>query len=455
MQELYTPPVIFAGGQAADSKPTASILLVDDNPTKLLALESVLASLGQNLLKAHSADEALRYLLHQDFAVIVLDVNMPDMNGFELAELIRRRERSRHTPIIFISAISPTETHAFKGYELGAVDYIYTPTPDVLRAKVAVFADLFAKTMEAQQYADALQRFNAQLEQRVAERTAALQQSNEDLQQFAHVVSHDLKEPLRGLHNYAHLLLEDLGDTVDSEARVKLQTLVHLSRRMEDLINSLLHFCLIGQEHLAIEETDLNMVLQEVRGLLHITLTEQGVDVRVPRPLPVIRCDPARVREVLHNLVANAVKYNNQPHKWVEVGCVDAFSSPGGGTSQPASASRQETDRPLAGEQADVTSGAMRIASIPTFYVRDNGIGMRSQHLETIFAMFKRLHPRDAYGGGTGAGLAMVKKIVERHGGTIWVESTYGEGSTFYFTLQGDATYHGRALQASDPPGRR
>ena len=424
MQELYTPPVLFAGGKAADSEPTASILLVDDNPTKLLALESVLASLGQNLLKAHSADEALRYLLHQDFAVIVLDVNMPDMNGFELAELIRRRERSRHTPIIFISAISPTETHAFKGYELGAVDYIYTPTPDVLRAKVAVFADLFAKTVEAQQYADALQRLNAQLEQRVAERTAALQQSNEDLQQFAHVVSHDLKEPLRGLHNYAHLLLEDLGNTVDGEARVKLQTLVHLSQRMEDLINSLLHFCLIGQERLAIEETDLNTVLQEVLGLLHITLTEQGVDVRVPRPLPVIRCDPARVREVLHNLVTNAVKYNTQPHKWVEVGF-------------------------------DVTSGAMRMAPVYTFYVRDNGIGMRAQHLETIFAMFKRLHPRDAYGGGTGAGLAMVKKIVERHGGTIWVESTYGEGSTFYFTLQGDATHHGRALQVSDPSDRR
>jgi light-regulated signal transduction histidine kinase (bacteriophytochrome) len=262
------------------------------------------------------------------------------------------------------------------------------------------------------------------LEQRVAERTAALQRSNEDLQQFAHVVSHDLKEPLRGLHNYAHLLLEDLGNTVDGEARVKLQTLVHLSQRMEDLINSLLHFCLIGQEHLAVEETDLNTVLQEVLALLHITLTEQDVDVRVPRPLPVIRCDPARVREVLHNLITNAVKYNNKPHKWVEVGF-------------------------------DVASGAVRMAPGYTFYVRDNGIGIRSQHLETIFAMFKRLHPRDAYGGGSGAGLAMVKKIVERHGGTIWVESTYGEGSTFYFTLQGDTTHHGRALQASDPPDRR
>ncbi len=255
MQELSTAFAISERSAAVTAALQASILLVDDNPTKLLALESVLTNLGQNLLKAHSADEAIRYLLHQDFAVIVLDVNMPGMTGFELAELIRRRERSRHTPIIFISAISPMETHAFKGYELGAVDYIYTPTPEVLRAKVAVFADLFKKTEEAKRYADALRLLNVQLEQRVAERTAALQRSNEELQQFAHVISHDLKEPLRGMHNYASLLLQDLGNTVNGEAHAKLQTLIHLSQRTEDLINSLLHFCRLGQDPLACEDT--------------------------------------------------------------------------------------------------------------------------------------------------------------------------------------------------------
>ncbi len=183
MQELSTASVLLADSQTADCALKANILLVDDSPTKLLALESALASLGQNLLTARSAAEALRYLLAQDCAVIVLDVNMPGMNGFELAEVIRRRERSQHTPIIFISAISPTETHAFKGYELGAVDYIYTPTPEVLRAKVAVFADLFKKTAEAKRYADALRLLNAQLEQRVAERTTALEALNAALEQ--------------------------------------------------------------------------------------------------------------------------------------------------------------------------------------------------------------------------------------------------------------------------------
>ncbi len=167
------------------------------------------------------------------------------------------------------------------------------------------------------QYAEALDRLNAELEQRVAERTAALQRSNEELQQFAHMVSHDLKEPLRGMHNYAHLLLEDLGSTVSGEARAKLQTISSLAQRMEGLINSLLHFCRLGQENLAYEDTDVSMVVHEVLNLLHITLVQQGIEVRMPQPLPVVRCDRARVREVFHNLILNAIKYNDKPHKWV------------------------------------------------------------------------------------------------------------------------------------------
>jgi signal transduction histidine kinase len=432
-QKCGTSFALSADGKTGNAVPQANILLVDDNPAKLLALESVLSSLGEHLMTARSADEALRYLLHQVFAVIVLDVNMPGMNGFELAELIRGRERLQHTPIIFISAISPTETHAFKGYELGAVDYIYTPTPEVLRAKVAVFVDLFKKTAEVERYADALRLLNTQLEQRVAERTAALQRSNEELQQFVHMVSHDLKEPLRGLHNYAALLLEELGHTVPSEAQTKLQTLRGLSQHMENQLNSLLHFCRLGQEHLSREETDLNTVVQEVLRLLHITLTQQGADVRLPRLLPIVRCDRARVREVFHNLILNAVKYNDKPHKWVEIGlCSSTVTADGQPQDrQPWTALRRSEDH------TEGRSGTAGTAPVATFYVRDNGIGIRPQHTEKIFAMFHRLHPHDAYGPGTGAGLSIARRVVERHGGTIWVESTYGAGSTFFFTLQG------------------
>src|SRR5437660_5236238 len=408
MQECSMSTALIEHEAMVAAVPAATLLLVDDNPIKLLALESALAGPEHHLCKARSADEALRSLWHQDFAVILLNVTMSGMSGFELAERMRRCERSRHTPIIFITATSPAETYAFTGYELGAVDYVYTPTPEVLRAKVAVFVDLFNKAAVVQQYADALGRLKAALEQRVAERTAALQRSNEELQQFAHVVSHDLKEPLRGMQNYAYLLLEDLGDTVSGEARAKLQTVSHLARRMEDLINSLLHFCCLEQENLAYEDTDLNAVVHEVFTLLHITLTQQDIEVRMPQPLPTVQCDRVRMREVFHNLILNAIKYNDKSHRWVEIGALPSAS-------------------------VETPPG-------PTYYVRDNGIGIRPHHTEMIFAMFKRLHTRDDYGGGTGAGLTIAKKIIERHGGTLRVESTYGAGSTFYFTLPGSVT---------------
>src|SRR5256712_667956 len=273
------------------------------------------------------------------------------------------------------------------------------------------------------QYAEALDRLNAELEQRVAERTAALQRSNEELQQFAHMVSHDLKEPLRGMHNYAHLLLEDLGSTVSGAARAKLQTISSLAQRMEDLINSLLHFCRLGQENLAYEDTDVSMVVHEVLNLLHITLTQQGIEVRMPQPLPVVRCDRARMREVFHNLILNAIKYNDKAHKWVEIG---VFPAPSAGMT-PSS----------------------------TFYIRDNGIGIRPHHIEMIFAMFKRLHPRDDYGGGTGAGLTLAKKIIERHGGPPPGESTLGAGATLFFTLPRGVTRYEGEWQPGNSPDRR
>ena len=217
-----------------------------------------------------------------------------------------------------------------------------------------------------------------------------------------------------------HLLLEDLGSTVSDEARAKLQTISALAQRMEGLINSLLHFCRLGQENLAYEDTDVSMVVHEVLNLLHITLTQQDIEVRMPQPLPVVRCDRARVREVFHNLILNAIKYNDKPHKWVEIG---AFPVPSVGIT-PSS----------------------------TFYIRDNGIGIRPHHMERIFAMFKRLHPRDDYGGGTGAGLTIAKKIIERHGGTLRVESIYGAGSTFYFTLPGSITRYEGEWQPGNSP---
>lgn len=239
-----------------------------------------------------------------------------------------------------------------------------------------------------------------------------LERSNTDLDAFAYIASHDLKEPLRGIHNYASFLLEDYGDQIDSEGVAKLQTLVRLSQRMEDLIESLLRYSQVGRIGLSLAPLDLQDILDDVLDSLSSRLYETKVEVRIPRRLPKARCDRVQVGEIFSNLISNALKYTDKDARWVEIGYEDPIRpviepSPG---AEPASA---------------------------VLYVRDNGIGIDDRHRHSIFRLFKRLHGRDKFGGGTGAGLTIAKKIVERHGGSIWLESTPGEGTTFYFTLRG------------------
>jgi two-component system, chemotaxis family, sensor kinase Cph1 len=235
----------------------------------------------------------------------------------------------------------------------------------------------------------------------LAQLNIELERSNEELDAFAYIASHDLKEPLRGIHNYSNFLIEDYGDQLNAEGKAKLHTLMRLTQRMEDLIDSLLHFSRLGRVDLSMQYTDLNSVVIHSLELLSARIEETGTAIRIPQPLPTVYCDRVQVGEVFNNLIANAIKYNDKGEKWVEIGYIDHANLP------------------------------------TTFYVRDNGIGIRDKHFEVIFRIFKRLHGPQKYGGGTGAGLTIAKKIVERHGGTIWVESHYGVGSTFYFTLQG------------------
>ncbi len=239
-----------------------------------------------------------------------------------------------------------------------------------------------------------------------------LAQSNQELDAFAYIASHDLKEPLRGIHNYSSLLIEDYAQLLDQEGVSKLQTLARLTQRMENLIESLLHFSRLGRVELFMQPIDLNEALKNALDVLRINHTSEALEIRIPRPLPVVLCDPTQINELFTNLISNAIKYNNKAQKWVEIGYLDADSA-------------QLTDR--------LTKTS---AHHPIFYVRDNGIGILEKHLGTIFQIFKRLHASSKYGGGTGAGLTIVRKIVERHHGKIWVESIADVGSTFYFTLK-------------------
>lgn len=237
-----------------------------------------------------------------------------------------------------------------------------------------------------------------------------LQRSNEELDSFAYIASHDLKEPLRGIHNYANFLMEDHGAELPQEGVRKLETLVRLTQRMEDLLNSLLQFSRLGRAELLLKSVDLQDLVQQVIATLTITRPQPSIEFRLPRALPTIKCDRTQVNELFTNLITNAIKYNDQPQKWVEIGWIKAEGQEKNSSTPP----------------------------LITFYVRDNGIGIAEEYLNKIFQIFRRLHGRDEFGGGTGAGLTIARKIVERHGGKMWVESIPGRGSTFYFTLVGE-----------------
>ncbi|QNE40528.1 GAF domain-containing protein [Hymenobacter sp. NBH84] len=251
---------------------------------------------------------------------------------------------------------------------------------------------------ELQARATSLSRLNAELER-----------SNDELDSFAYVASHDLKEPLRGIHNYSIFLLEDYADRLDAEGVSKLQTLVRLSQRMEALIESLLQISRVGRLDLVPIPTDMNELVSGVLELLAPRLEQTHTTVTVAGPLPTILADPIRLGEVFNNLITNAMRYSNDPEKYVTIGVAAANASSVADFPSP--------------EQFDV------------FYVRDQGIGIDPKHHENIFKIFKRLHSQDKYGGGTGAGLAIAKKMIEKHGGKLWVESVLGQGATFYFSL--------------------
>lgn len=184
---------------------------------------------------------------------------------------------------------------------------------------------------------------------------------------------------------------------------------------MENLIDSLLHYSRLGRTELFLHHTDLNVIVNNAVDVIKIS-KNTDFDIRIPTKLPIVRCDTSQISELFSNLIGNALKYNDKTDKWVEIGFIDPVVDVE--EYQLLYTHRSDSQPPI------------------IFYVKDNGIGIRFKHLETVFRIFKRLHAPNNYGGGTGAGLTIVKKIVERHNGTIWVESTFKEGSTFYFTLQ-------------------
>jgi signal transduction histidine kinase len=387
-----------------------NILLVDDNSTKRLALAAALEGLDLNLVTAASSREALRLVLQHDYAVILLDVQMPEMDGFEFASLIRNRERSKHTPIIFITAHSEAETSALHGYDLGAVDFIFAPViPEILRAKVNVFIDLaiMRQNLETEiavrkSVEKAITGLNAELESHAARLEAA----NKDLESFSYSISHDLRSPLRAIDGFSRVLEEEHAGKLDDEGRRVLGIVREHSKKMEQLIDGLLEFSRLGRKPIvatAIDMTRLTkQVIQELQpGSGHIPAIKLN-------PLADAMGDPVLIKQVWANLLSNAIKYSSGR------------------------------------ERAEIEVGGYGDGAESVFLVKDNGAGFDMRHYDKLFGVFQRLHGVDEF-PGTGVGLAIVHRVVTRHGGRVWAEGKIDGGATFYFALPGISSERERA----------
>jgi light-regulated signal transduction histidine kinase (bacteriophytochrome) len=270
----------------------------------------------------------------------------------------------------------------------------------------------------------AIGRYIIQRAEELAALNRQLEARNNELDSFAYVASHDLKEPLRGIYSHAFYLEERHRAALTEDAYERLTGLMRLAKRMDELLDALLRYSRLGRMEIERQTCDLNELVAETLEMVAVRIAD--TEIRMPSPLPTVEADYILLREVYANLISNAVKYNDKATPWIEIGYITEDVIPLN-ESQPAE------NAPEPGPRSKASSGV--IGSTPVYYVRDNGIGILEQHHERIFDIFRRLHGRGEYGGGSGAGLAIVKKIIERHGGQIWVESQAGAGTTFYFTL--------------------
>jgi signal transduction histidine kinase len=391
------------------------ILLVDDSPENLLSAGAVLESLQQEVIKAESGREALRHLLDHDFAVILLDVMMPEMDGFETAALIRQRERSRLTPIIFLTALGRSDEHMRRGYDLGAVDYVIKPfVPEILRSKVSVFVELHRKSQLLAQQSALLERRNSELQHAIQRSWQAeeeikalnrhlerqldeLNQVNRELEAFSYSVSHDLRGPLNRISGFSKALLEFHAAQLDPEGRVFLDRIDNSARRMCDLVEDLLNFSRLTRLDMNREPVDLSAMVSSLAA--ELAGREPGRDVEVEvQPGVFASCDPVPMRVALLNLLENSWKYTRK-HATARIGF---------------------------GEIA-APEGAV-------YFLRDDGAGFDMADASRLFHPFQRLHKASEF-EGTGIGLATVERILRRHGGRIWAEGEIERGATFYFTL--------------------
>jgi two-component system, sensor histidine kinase len=389
------------------------ILVVDDNQSNLVAIEAALAPLGRQMVLARSGLEALAKLLDQDFALIILDVAMPGMDGFETARLVRSRERNRTTPIIFVTGLSWENDAVIRGYELGAFDFLMKPIrPEVLRAKASVFVQLQERTIELKQKADELREAQARAHERelmaqrrrfesevMEQQMRQLAETDRRKDEFLAILAHELRNPLQPLQTAVEVLEHDPDKPVPARIRGIVQRQVHHITRLVDDLLDVARFT-AGKLELRREPVSLAMVVDEAVTQCQAAITARAhtIDVIAGAEPATVHGDPVRLIQVVCNLVNNAAKY----------------TEPGG--------------KLTVGWGAEDGFGFIRIT--------DNGRGIAQDILPRVFDMFVQERVQSSGAGGLGLGLGLVKRLIELYGGTVWATSAGpGKGSTFEIKL--------------------
>jgi hypothetical protein len=367
-------------GHLLSSRQKTDILLVDDTPENLLGLEELLQGPGLNFIKASSGEEALEVTLSARPALILLDVQMPGMDGFEVARLLRSTQRTREIPIIFVTATERDEKFTFKGFESGAVDYLFKPlNPVIVRSKVKVFVELHRNQMR--------------LEKAVRE----LNYMNKELESFSYSVSHDLRAPLRAILGFSQNVMVQLEKANDIEKVKTLSKAISAAEKMNHLIDGLLDLAQVTGAKIQSGNVNLTDIAHQICQ----ELTQDPVYTKVQVVLGqdvMANGDRRLLESVLRNLIGNAFKY-----------CCKS-------------------------KNAQVEFGSLKNGKEITYFVRDNGVGFDMKFADRLFGVFQRLHSEKEF-SGLGIGLATVQRILHRHGGRIWAESKPNESTCFYFTL--------------------
>lgn len=377
MSMLYTELKTFTNSiDLIKQEHLVNILIVDDRPENLISLASFLEHDDRNIIKAHSGNEALKIALEKEIALILLDVQMPDMDGFEVARLLKDNSRTKDISILFVTALGKDEKYTMQGYEEGAVDYLHKPLEiNLVKAKVNVFEKLYRQRIE------------------LREANERLTNTNKQLDEFVYIVSHDLKAPLRGLSSLCTFLEDELGPDPKTEIVDLLTMMKSRSGRMQTLIDGILHYSKMAN---AVCEKETISSKELIMNVIDLLDPPKHIKFDIQDDLPTLHTEKIKLHEVFQNLISNSIKYNNKDAGIIKI---RYFAYP------------QHFE----------------------FKVEDNGCGIKSEYFEKIFGIFQTLLPKDK-NESTGIGLTIVKKIIEQQQGEVKIESDYGVGSTFTFT---------------------